>query len=208
MMKICCFDLEIRVIMLPRNIKHADRHNFESHRSKSRRVWPCSASPWSQISLAKILDFRQTKYKCMWQGPSSIRRMRFSTFVHFLSRVIRLYYYVIRILTFSFALQLAGWSDSSPKKSVLIGTTHAWDSATCFWRNRIEHFPAKSRLSVNSYQNHTYYLIRKTGNEVWKGEGSSEKQNSKVTESHACVESMNTLFLGLGSLHPASCHTK
>ncbi len=55
MMKICCFDLEIRVIMLPRNIKHADRHNFESHRSKSRRVWPCSASSWFQISLAKIL---------------------------------------------------------------------------------------------------------------------------------------------------------
>ena len=54
MMKICCFDLEIRVIMLPRNIKHADRHNFESHRSKSCRVWPCSASPRSQISLAKI----------------------------------------------------------------------------------------------------------------------------------------------------------
>ena len=61
MMEICCFDLEIRVIMLPRNIKHADRHNFESHRSKSRRVWPCSASPWSQISLAKILDFEDQR---------------------------------------------------------------------------------------------------------------------------------------------------
>ena len=59
MMEICSFDLEIRVIMLPRNIKHDDRHNSESHRSKFRRVWPCSASPWSQISLAKILDFRQ-----------------------------------------------------------------------------------------------------------------------------------------------------
>jgi len=56
-----CARLEIKGIMLPRNIKHADRHNLESHRSKSRRVWPCSASPWSQISLAKISDFRGAK---------------------------------------------------------------------------------------------------------------------------------------------------
>ena len=69
MMEICCFDLEIRVIMLPRNIKHADRHSFESHQSKSRRVWPCSASPWSQISLAKILDFEEPNSQLYFAAP-------------------------------------------------------------------------------------------------------------------------------------------
>ena len=79
MMEICCFDLEIRVIMLPRNIKHADRHNFESHRSKSRRVWPCSASPWSQISLAKILGFEEPNSQLYFAAPLTVGRSFFLT---------------------------------------------------------------------------------------------------------------------------------
>ena len=171
-------------------------------------------SGWFAWVLANFRVRSRLHGKFNAKSSSRIRRRNYA-FFHFCTLSFakyscedNSYYYVIRFLPFSFVWQLAGWSDPSPKKSVLIDSSHAWDSMTFEFCFSDEPSPFQTSIPVFRIKKYVWLWYEITESQDLAGKCSILFLQKQVVESHACVEPIHTLFLGLESLHPASCYAK